>query len=100
MSILSIGDLCQKILRPILLWPQKRGKEKDAEVTIRRRIEVTVERETVSVLLAGQRPGSADQTASREQDFGVNRLELPAPLLPSEAADSGRAESPRKRPSE
>lgn len=100
MSMLSIGDLCKKILRPILLSPQKRGKEKDVAVTICRRIEVTVERETVSVIVPGERPVSSGQNASREPDFEVNRLELPAPLLPAESADSGQAEHPKKHPSE
>ena len=96
MSILSIRNLCEKILAPILHLPKKRGEEKDAEMTIRRRIEVTVERETVSIIVSGQQPGSAHRPASRESDLGLSRLEPPAPQLPSEAADSGQAEHPEK----
>jgi len=100
MSILSIRNLYEKILAPILLLPKKRGEEKDARVTIRRRVEVTVERETIEIIVPGQRPGSADQTASRENDFGVSRLELSAPQSLVEAADSGQAEHPEKLPSD
>jgi hypothetical protein len=100
MSILSIRNLYEKILAPILLSPKKRRGEKDAKVTIRRRVEVSVERETISVIVPGQRPAAEDQRASRESDFGVSRLELSAPLLPGEAADSGQAEYPQKRRSE
>jgi len=77
--------------------PKKRGEEKDAAVTIRRRVEVTVERETVSIIVSGQRPAPAHQPAGRECDFGLGRLEPPAPQLPGEAADSGQAEHPKKR---
>lgn len=100
MSILSIRDLYKKILAPILLLPEKRGKEKDARVTIHRRVEVTVERETISVIVPGQRPASADQAASRERDFRVSRLELPAPQSPDEEADSDPAEFPEKPPAD
>jgi hypothetical protein len=98
MSIFSIRNLCEKILAPILLSPKKRGQEKDVEMTIRRRVEVTVERETISIIVSGQRPGSEDQPASRERDFGLGRPE--PPQLPSEPADSGQAEHPEKRRSE
>ena len=103
MSMLSIRNLCEKILGPILLSPKKRGEEKDAKVTIHRRIEVTVERETISVIVPGHRPASADQTASRESDegdFEGSRLELSSPQLPGEAADSGRTEHPKTSRSE
>jgi len=96
MSILSIRDLYKKILAPILLLPEKRGKEKDARVTIHRRIEVTVERETISVIVLGQRPAPTDQAASRERDFRISRPELPALQSPDEAADSDPAEFPEK----
>jgi hypothetical protein len=103
MSMLSIRNLCEKILGPILLSPKKRGEEKDAKVTIHRRIEVTVERETISVIVPGHRPASADQTASRESDegdFEGSRLELSSPQLPGEAADSGRTEHSKTSRSE
>lgn len=100
MSILSIRQLCQKILAPILLLPQKRREEKDARVTIRRRIEVTVERETITVMVPGQTPGWTRQTASRERDFPSSRLELPAAQVLGEAANSGKPEPPKDRTSE
>lgn len=99
MSIFSIRNLCEKILAPILLSPKKPGEEKDARVTIRRRVEVTVERETISIIVPGQRPGSAEQPTSQEFD-GLRRLTPPAPQLPGEAADSGQAEHPKKDRSE
>lgn len=95
MSILSIRNLCEKILAPILHSPKKRGQEKDVEMTIRRRVEVTVERETVSFIVPGKRP-AADQPAGPECDFGLSRLEPPAPQLPGEAANSGQAGPPEK----
>ncbi len=100
MSILSIRNLCEKILAPILHSPKKHGEEKDAEVTIRRRVEVTVERETISILVSGLRPGSVDQPASQEFDFGLSRLQPPAPQLPGEAEDSIHAEHPKNDRSE
>jgi hypothetical protein len=100
MSILSIRNLCEKILAPILHLPKKRGEEKDVGMTIRRRVEVTVERETVSIIVSGQRRAPAHQPASRESDFGLGRLEPSVPQLPSEAADSGQAKHPGKRRSE
>jgi hypothetical protein len=100
MSILSIRNLYKKILAPILLLPGKRGEEKDMRVILRRRVEVTVETETISVIVPGQQPGAAAQTASGERDFGGSRLELPAPQSPDEAADSGEHEHPKKRPLE
>jgi hypothetical protein len=96
MSILSIRNLYKKILAPILLLPEKRGKEKDARVIVHRRVEVTVERETISVIVPGQRPASADQAASRHRDLRGSRPELPALPALDEAADSDQAKFPEK----
>jgi hypothetical protein len=71
------------------------GKEKEIEAknVVHRRIEVTVERETVSVLVPGRFADCADGAAGRETlDEGVEPTAL-APVSPAEASvseDQGR----------
>ncbi len=95
MSILRIRNLYAKILAPILLSPKKRREEKDGRVTIRRRVEVIVERETISLIVQCQPQAPADRTVTKN-DFGMSRLELHEPQLPGEAADSSQTEPPKQ----
>ena len=99
MAILSISNLYKKILAPILLISEKCRKEKDRKMTIRRRVEVIVERETVLAIVPGERSTPAEQTAILGHDLGIPRLKLSAAQAPGEAADTASAEHPDKRPS-
>jgi hypothetical protein len=55
-----------KILRRIVPPTEVTGKETGAKTTVHRRIEVTVERESVSILVRGQTVVGTEKTAGEE----------------------------------
>jgi len=75
--IRQIKSLYVKTLARILPPAGVDGKEVDAKTLVRRRVEVTVERESVSVLVPRQPQDSADQAAA-----GPGNRKRQAPQLP------------------
>jgi hypothetical protein len=75
--IREIRSLCVKILSRIVPTTGAHGKEFDARTIAHRRVEVTVERESVSALVPGQTADHAGRTAS-----GKSRTEAPYPESP------------------
>ena len=62
--IRHVKSLYKKALAHIVPPAGGDGKELDARTIVRRRVEVTVERETVSLLVPGQPRTSADRTVA------------------------------------
>jgi hypothetical protein len=60
------------------------SKKSVAEPAISRRVKVTVERETVTVLVRGQTAKSEQEAASETAEDQAGRLQLPSPALAGE----------------
>jgi hypothetical protein len=72
-------------------------KDVAAQTTVNRRIEVTVERETVTMLVRGQ-PAHNEQEAVLEKDqTEATRLELPPPAPTSEDEEKQRQNAKERR---
>jgi hypothetical protein len=74
------------IVRRGLPAPEAAGKNGPAEATVNRRIMVTVERETVTVLVRGQPKDNDQKPASEKAGLESQHLEL----LPPAPAREGR----------
>ena len=85
--IRRIRSLWRKILSRRAPPTEVNGKETAANPTVRRRVEVTVERETVSMLVRGRPPEGADRTAWEETwpEVPAKKLLPPAQSLVLEA---------------
>jgi len=89
--IRQIKSLYRKTLGRIVALPGLDGKEFDTGTLVRRRVEITVERETVSVLVPAQ-PQSARQTAVEPSDRKAQTLALPPwPARPGISPDVNRS---------
>ena len=74
--IRQIKSLYDKTLARIVPPAGVDGKELDAAALVRRRVEITVERETVSVLVPSQPGTSTDQTAGEQSNLETQPLKL------------------------
>ena len=63
------------------------GKKNAAQATVSQRIEISVERETVTVLVRGQPQGNVEGPASGKDEPESRRPELPPPASDSEDED-------------
>ena len=75
--IRQIKSLYSKTLARIVPLAGVDGKQFDARTIVHRRVEVTVERESVLVVVPGQPQGSAGQTVAGPGDLEVQSPELP-----------------------
>ena len=80
--IRKIRTLWRRILPCRAPSTEVRGREVQPETRVRRRVEVTVERETVSMLVRGQSAGEAAGTTPGETVIEIEATELP-PAVPS-----------------
>jgi hypothetical protein len=95
----KIRSLWVKILPRWAPAKEVRGKETEAATLVHRRVEVTVERESVWILAPGQSADAAEGTAGGKDGLEATCKELQAPAqppaLPAEApAPEGRGPSP------
>ncbi len=75
--IRQIKSLYIKTLARILPTAGADGKEVEARTLVHRRVEVTVERESVSVFVPGRPQDSTDQTAVGRSNLKAQTPELP-----------------------
>ena len=67
------------ILRRRVRAMKEAAKEGTAEATVSRRIEITVERETVTVLVRGQPAMSKQEAESKTAEDQAGQLQVPLP---------------------
>jgi hypothetical protein len=70
---------CMNILRRNAPETKAKSKEPLAEPAMSRRVKVTVERETVTLLVRGQPAKSEQEAASKTAEDQAGRLQLPSP---------------------
>jgi hypothetical protein len=75
--IRQIKSLYVKTVARIIPAAGVGGKEIDARTLVRRRVEITVERESVSVFVPGRPQDSTDQTAVGRGNLKAQTPELP-----------------------
>ena len=80
------------ILRRRVPAAEAAGKNGPAEPTVNRRIMVTVERETVTLLVRGQPAKSEQEAASKTAEDQAGRLQLPSPAPAGEDKVKKRSE--------
>ena len=64
------------------------SKKNAAQATVSQRIEITVERETITVLVRGQPQGNVEGPACEQDEPESRRPEMPPPA--SESEDEGK----------
>jgi len=74
--------------------PETKAKSKEplAEPAMSRRVKVTVERETVTLLVRGQPAKSEQEAASKTAEDQAGRLQLPSPAPAGEDKVKKRSE--------
>lgn len=90
----KIRSLCAKILSRIVPATGANAREMEAKPTVRRRVEYTVERESVSVLVPGPPAARAAGTASRKSRTEAPCRELPTAPLTASPTKAPATESP------
>ena len=96
--IRAIRSLFRRILPPVARALEGGRDEKGTNVTVRRRVEITVEREVVSMVLPARYADAADRTAGGERHPDTPLLELPPPEPPAQLADASQTQGPDERP--
>jgi hypothetical protein len=93
-----IRSLFRRILPPLAIAREGGKEEKEANVTVQRRVEITVEREVVSMVAPARYADAADRTAGGERHPDTPLLELPPPQPPAQLGDAGEIQYPDQRP--
>jgi hypothetical protein len=83
-----------KFLRRILPSPRKREQEDSAKTTVHRRVEVTVDREVVSILTPAQPRRSPDKTGHSSEPVEQGPEQQPL----AQAGDGSVARKPLPHP--
>ncbi|MGA3328539.1 MAG: hypothetical protein ABSF45_29165 [Terriglobia bacterium] len=92
--IRKIRSLCVNILSRIVPATGANAREMEAKPTVHRRVEVTVERESVSVLVPGQPAARAAGTAGAKSRTEAPCAELPPAPLTASPTVAPATESP------
>jgi hypothetical protein len=92
--IQKLRSLCVNILSRIVPATGANARELEAKPTVHRRVEVTVERESLSVLVPGQPAACTTGTASGKSQTEAPRLELLPARLTASPTVAPATESP------